>query len=89
MSDSQQSAEHYREFKEEEDFDSEFFRDIERRTKILSCIQCGSCTASCESGKWTALKTRNIVRKVVLGDTSVLKDPDIWLCTTCFNCYEL
>lgn len=88
MSDSEQSEEQHREFKTEEDFDPEFFRDIERKSKIFSCIQCGTCTASCESGKWTALKTRNIIRKVCLGDTTVLKDPDIWLCTTCFTCWE-
>lgn len=23
-----------------------------------------------------------------MGDLSVLEDPDIWLCTTCYNCYE-
>jgi len=54
----------------------------------MSCIQCGTCSASCESGRWTALKTRIIVRKAVLGDLSVLNDPDIWLCTTCYQCYE-
>ena len=70
------------------EFDSEFFKDIERRSNIWSCIQCGTCTASCESGRWTALKTRNIIRKVILGDLSVLDDPDIWLCTTCYNCLE-
>ncbi|QEE15320.1 CoB--CoM heterodisulfide reductase subunit C [Promethearchaeum syntrophicum] len=70
------------------DFDSHFFDDIENRSKILSCIQCGTCSASCESGRWTALKTRMIIRKVILGDLSVLEDPDIWLCTTCYNCYE-
>ena len=25
---------------------------------------------------------------MVLGDLSVLEDPDIWLCTTCYQCYE-
>ncbi len=70
------------------EFDSHFFDDIERRSKILTCIQCGTCSASCESGRWTALKTRIIIRKLILGDLSVLKDPDIWLCTTCYNCYE-
>ncbi|TFG19428.1 MAG: CoB--CoM heterodisulfide reductase subunit C [Promethearchaeota archaeon] len=88
MSDSEQSEEQNREFKTDEDFDPEFFRNIERKSKIFSCIQCGTCTASCESGKWTALKTRNIIRKVCLGDLTVLKDPDIWLCTTCFACWE-
>ncbi|GAB4315123.1 MAG: CoB--CoM heterodisulfide reductase subunit C [Promethearchaeota archaeon] len=77
-----------KEFKTSKEFDAEFFRDMERRSNILACIQCGTCTASCESGRWTALKTRNIVRRVVLGDLSVLHDPDIWLCTTCYQCYE-
>jgi len=77
-----------KEYKTDEDFDSNFFKDIERKSNIWACIQCGTCTASCESGRWTALKTRSIVRKVVLGDLSVLKDPDIWLCTTCYQCYE-
>ena len=72
----------------EKDLDAAYFKDIERRSNILSCIQCGTCTASCESGRWTALKTRQIVRSVVMGDLSVLQDPDIWLCTTCYNCYE-
>ncbi|MHA1820614.1 MAG: CoB--CoM heterodisulfide reductase subunit C [Promethearchaeota archaeon] len=75
-------------YKEDSDYNPEFFKDIERRSNILSCIQCGTCTASCQSGLWTALKTRLIVRKVVLGDLSVLEDPDIWLCTTCYQCYE-
>ena len=75
-------------YKTDTEFDPDFFKDIERKTNIWSCIQCGTCTASCESGKWTALKTRLIIRKIVLGDLSVLEDPDIWLCTTCYNCYE-
>lgn len=78
----------HREFKTDEDFDEEFFKNIDRKSNIWQCIQCGTCTASCESGRWTALKTRSIVRKVTLGDLSVLKDPDIWLCTTCYQCYE-
>ncbi|MHA1519222.1 MAG: CoB--CoM heterodisulfide reductase subunit C [Promethearchaeota archaeon] len=75
-------------FKRDLEFDPGFFDDIERRSKILSCIQCGTCSASCESGRWSALKTRNIIRRVVLGDLSVLEDPDIWLCTTCYACLE-
>ena len=77
-----------KQYKELTEFDAEYFKDIERRSNIFACIQCGTCTASCESGRWTALKTRLIIRKVVMGDLSVLEDPDIWLCTTCYNCYE-
>ncbi len=77
-----------KQYKSNEDFNPQYFKDIERKSNIWSCIQCGTCTASCESGRWTALKTRQIIRKVVLGDLSVLEDPDIWLCTTCYQCYE-
>ncbi|MHA1791971.1 MAG: CoB--CoM heterodisulfide reductase subunit C [Promethearchaeota archaeon] len=77
-----------KQFKSDIDFSPEFFKDIERKSNIWSCIQCGTCSASCESGRWTAIKTRIIVRKVVLGDLSVLEDPDIWLCTTCYQCLE-
>jgi len=77
-----------RKYKIDKDFEPDFFKDIERKSNIWACIQCGTCTASCESGRWTALKTRSIIRKVVLGDLSALKDPDIWLCTTCYQCYE-
>ncbi len=87
MSETKEEEAH-REFKTDEDFDKAFFKDIERKTNIWQCIQCGTCTASCESGRWTALKTRIIIRKVCLGDLTVLKDPDTWLCTTCYNCYE-
>ena len=87
MSDVEEQQEN-REFMTDDDFDTEFFKRIENRSNIMKCIQCGTCTASCESGRWTALKTRSIVRKVVLGDLSVLNDPDIWLCTTCYQCYE-
>lgn len=77
-----------KQYRTAEDFDSHYFDEIARRANIFSCIQCGTCTASCESGRWTALKTRSIVRKVLLGDLSALDDPDIWLCTTCYQCYE-
>ena len=70
-----------------DEFDSDFFKDIDRKSNIFSCIQCGTCSASCESGRWTALKTREIVRKVSMGDLSAIADPDIWLCTTCYACY--
>jgi heterodisulfide reductase subunit C len=77
-----------KQYKTAEDFDAHYFDEIARRANIFACIQCGTCTASCESGRWTALKTRQIVRKVVLGDLSAIHDPDIWLCTTCYQCYE-
>jgi heterodisulfide reductase subunit C len=56
--------------------------------KIRACINCGTCTGSCPSGRRTAYRTRVAIRKALRGDTSVLKDIDIWLCSTCYYCYE-
>ena len=70
------------------EFDSQLFKDIEERSKIFSCLQCGTCASSCLSGRYCAINTRLIIRKIILGDLSVLEDPDIWLCTTCYTCTE-
>ncbi|MFX1259035.1 MAG: CoB--CoM heterodisulfide reductase subunit C [Promethearchaeota archaeon] len=56
--------------------------------KIRACINCGTCTGGCPSGRRTAYRTRVAIRKALTGDESVLKDIDIWLCSTCYYCYE-
>jgi heterodisulfide reductase subunit C len=56
--------------------------------KIRACINCGTCTGSCPSGRRTAYRTRSAIRKALTGDESVLEDIDIWLCSTCYYCYE-
>ena len=55
---------------------------------IRSCFQCGTCTGSCPSGRRTALRTRAVIRKALLGLDQVLDEPDIWLCSTCYTCFE-
>ena len=56
--------------------------------KIRACINCGTCSGSCPSGRRTAIRTRSIIRRALMGDESVLEDVDIWLCSTCYYCYE-
>ncbi len=55
---------------------------------IRSCINCGTCSGSCPSGRRTALRTRSLVRRALIGDESVLSDINLWLCSTCYTCYE-
>lgn len=55
---------------------------------ILYCVQCGTCSASCPSGRITAFKTRRVIRSVILGLNDVLQSEDLWLCTTCYTCLE-
>lgn len=54
---------------------------------ILSCIQCGTCSGSCPSGRYTSLNTRRIIRGARVG-RDVLHDKDLWACTTCYTCQE-
>jgi heterodisulfide reductase subunit C len=56
--------------------------------KIRACINCGTCTGSCPSGRRTAYRTRSAIRRALTGDETVLQDIDIWLCSTCYYCYE-
>jgi len=56
--------------------------------KIRACINCGTCTGSCPSGRRTAIRTRSLIRRALMGDESVLSDIELWFCTTCYYCYE-
>jgi heterodisulfide reductase subunit C len=57
--------------------------------RIRTCIQCGTCSSVCPSGRRTAFRTRELMRKALLGlREEVLSSPDLWLCATCFTCLE-
>ncbi|MHA1297953.1 MAG: CoB--CoM heterodisulfide reductase subunit C [Candidatus Helarchaeota archaeon] len=56
--------------------------------RIRACFQCGTCTGGCPSGRRTALRTRAVIRKALLGLEEVLSSDDIWLCSTCYTCYS-
>ena len=49
--------------------------------KLRACINCGTCTGSCPSGRRTAYRTRSVLRRALTGDESVLEDIDIWFCS--------
>ena len=55
---------------------------------VQACFQCGTCSGGCPSGRRTAMRTRKIIRKAIMSLEDVLKDEDIWLCTTCYTCFE-
>lgn len=57
--------------------------------RIRTCIQCGTCSSVCPSGRRTAFRTRELMRKALLGlKEDVLSSPDLWLCATCLTCLE-
>ncbi len=53
----------------------------------LTCMQCGTCTGSCPSGRYTSLNTRRIVLSASR-NRDVYHDKDLWMCTTCYQCQE-
>ncbi len=56
---------------------------------LMACYQCGTCTASCPSGRLTAFRTRQIIRRAQLGlKDEILPTEELWLCTTCYQCVE-
>jgi len=74
-----------------DELDKEFTEAVAKAggEKINLCIQCGTCTASCPSGRRTAFRTRQLIRRALLGlRDEVLSDKDLWLCTTCYTCLE-
>ena len=57
--------------------------------EIGACIQCGTCTGGCPSGRRTAYRTRTLMKKVQLGLTEeVLSDKELLFCSTCYTCLE-
>jgi len=59
-----------------------------RWEKLLSCIQCGTCTASCPAAHAMDLSPRQMWRMVQLGMTEeVLRSKSIWLCSLCYTCH--
>jgi heterodisulfide reductase subunit C len=57
------------------------------REKLLTCIQCGTCTASCPTAYAMDYTPRQLWRLVQLGlKEEVLTSNSFWLCTACYAC---
>ena len=54
---------------------------------VMSCLQCGTCTGSCPSGRYTSFNTRKLVIDA-RRNNDVLHDETLWMCTTCYKCQE-
>lgn len=54
---------------------------------LYTCIQCGSCTASCPTANRMTLSPQRMSRLIRLGlKDEVLESKDFWLCTSCNAC---
>ena len=56
---------------------------------VKMCFQCGTCTASCPSGRRTSYRVRKLMRQTQLGlKEEILNSEELWDCTTCYTCVE-
>jgi len=54
---------------------------------LVSCLQCGMCTASCNVAEEGSLFPRRQMTLLQLGlKESLVADPDLWLCFNCTDC---
>jgi len=68
----------------------EFVSDIQHMPggeKILTCIQCGTCSGSCPTGDKMPHTPRHVMRMLQLGlEDEVMRSDAIWLCADCYTC---
>lgn len=79
-----------RRLKYESELDSDFkekIAEIAHGEKIYSCIQCGTCSATCPVSHYMDYTPRKIIQMVREGFKSdVLSSSTVWLCASCYSC---
>ena len=55
---------------------------------LRDCYQCGKCVPVCPVQHVGDYGPRKLNSKVIRGN-NLMDDPDLWLCTTCGNCYRV
>jgi heterodisulfide reductase subunit D len=67
--------------------DPSFLEAVDPVAKLRSCIQCGTCSATCPTAYAMDYSPRQLWRMVQLGlRDEVLRSHTFWLCTTCKAC---
>jgi len=76
--------------KYEGDLDQGFGAEIARLAhgeKLFTCIQCGTCSATCPVSAFMDFTPRRIIAMVRAGfKEEVLRSFTIWLCASCYSC---
>ncbi len=74
----------------EEELDLGFGEEIAAKAygqKLLSCIQCGTCSATCPLSHYMDFTPRRVIAMVREGfRDEALSTTTIWLCASCYSC---
>ncbi|MFB3763793.1 MAG: 4Fe-4S dicluster domain-containing protein [Methanotrichaceae archaeon] len=69
--------------------DEKFKREVIRLAgpEVLTCIQCGTCSASCPTAHLMKPSIRRLMKLILEGkEDEALRSNSIWLCTSCQLC---
>ncbi len=69
--------------------DEEFKREVLRLAgeEVLTCIQCGTCSASCPTANLMSPSIRKLIKLCLEGKKEeALHNDTLWLCTSCLLC---
>jgi len=62
-------------------------QELVTKHKLLECIHCGICTASCPVARKANLNVRKYMREVSMGNKlNIHPQNELWSCTTCATC---
>lgn len=79
-----------RHIKFEAELDLDFGEKIAAKAygqKLLSCIQCGTCSATCPMSHYMDYTPRRVIAMTREGfKNDVLNSATIWLCASCYSC---
>jgi heterodisulfide reductase subunit C len=56
---------------------------------LLKCVQCGMCTSMCPAARNSDYNPRDMVKKVLEGNKSIILDEKIWNCFYCYTCHSI
>jgi heterodisulfide reductase subunit C1 len=56
---------------------------------IYKCVQCGMCTSVCPGASQTDYDPRDMIRRVLEDDETVINDESIWNCFSCYTCNSI
>lgn len=79
-----------RRLKYESELDKDFkekIAEVAHGEKLYSCIQCGTCSATCPVSHYMDYTPRKIIQMIREGfKEDVLKSSTVWLCASCYSC---